>query len=94
LAGFAAGGSVSAETNSVHEGISGELSLASESRFPETETVVSRDAVRMSLLRNQTEHLTLARPFDGEVAKSGHAHSVGEAPIDGRLDEIRREERE
>ena len=40
----------------------------------------------MSLLRNQTEHLTLARPFDREVAKSGHAHSVGKAPIDGRLD--------
>jgi hypothetical protein len=36
----------------------------SESRFPETETVVSRDAVRMSLLCNQTRHLTapLARP--------------------------------
>ena len=48
----------------------------------------------MSLLRNQTEHLTLARPFDREVAKSGHAHSVGKAPIDGRLDEIGREERE
>ena len=48
----------------------------------------------MSLLCNQTEHLTLARPFDGEVAKSGHAHSVGEPPIDGRLDEGRCEERE
>jgi hypothetical protein len=44
LAGIAAGGSVSAETNSVNEGISGELSLPSESRFPETETVVSGDA--------------------------------------------------
>ena len=34
LAGIAAGGSVSAETNSVHEGISGELSLALGIPFP------------------------------------------------------------
>jgi hypothetical protein len=34
LAGFAAGGSVFAETNSVHEGISGELSLALGIPFP------------------------------------------------------------
>src|SRR5262249_16178191 len=65
-----------------------------ESRFPETETLLGRDAVRMSLLCDQTQHLTLTRPFDGEVAESGHAHSVGEPPIDGRLDEVRCEERE
>jgi hypothetical protein len=65
-----------------------------ESRFPETETVVGRDAVRTSLLCNQTQHLTLTRPFDGEVAEPGHAHSVGEPPIDRRLDEVRCEERE
>ena len=39
--------SVSAETNSANEGISGELSLASESGCPATETVSGRDAVRM-----------------------------------------------
>ena len=66
----------------------------SESRFPDAETVVSRDAARMSLLCNQTQHLTLTRPFDGEVAESGHAHSVRESPIDRCLDEVGRKERE
>ena len=88
------GVSVSVETFAAGRPFWASCLWPSESRFPETETVVSRDAVRMSLLRNQTEHLTLARPFDREVAKSGHAHSMGKAPIDGRLDEIRREERE
>ena len=40
----------------------------------------------MSLLCNQTQHLTLTQPFDGKVAETGHAHSVGEPPIDRRLD--------
>jgi hypothetical protein len=48
----------------------------------------------MSLLCNQTQHLTLAQPFDGEVAKSGHAHSVREPSIDCCLDEVGREEGE
>jgi hypothetical protein len=48
----------------------------------------------MSLLCNQTQHLTLTRPFNGKVAEPGHAHSVGEPPIDRRLDEVRCEERE
>src|SRR5262249_33896863 len=61
---------------------------ARKSRFPETQTVISRDAVRMSLLRNQTQHLVLTRPFDGEVAESGHAHSAGEPPVDRRLSEV------
>ena len=94
MAGSDVGVSVSVETFSGLEAILGELSLASESRFPETETVVSRDAVRMSLLCNQTQHLTLTRPFDGEVAESGHAHSVRKPPIDRRRDEVRCEERE
>ena len=45
LAGFTVSDSVSAETHSGLEGISAELSLASKFRFPETETVVGRDAV-------------------------------------------------
>ena len=52
------------------------------------------DPVRISLLRVQPQHLTLTRPFDGEVAESGHAHSVGKSPIDGRLDEVRCKEGE
>ena len=48
----------------------------------------------MSLLSNQTQHLTLAQPFNGEVAESGHVHSVRESPIDSRLGEVRREEGE
>jgi hypothetical protein len=48
----------------------------------------------MSLLCNQTQHLTLTRPFDGKVAEPGHAHSVGGPPIDRRLDEIWCGERE
>src|SRR4030088_1613764 len=48
----------------------------------------------MSLLCNQTQHLTLTPPFDGKVAGTGHAHSMGEPPIDRRLDEVRCEERD
>ena len=60
----------------------------SESRFPETETVVGRDPVRMSLLCNQTQHLTLTRPFDGEVAESGHALAPEPLEVAGRRAEI------
>ena len=41
----------------------------------------------MSLLCSQTQHPTLTRPFNWEIAESGHAHSVGEplwpVPPDG-----------
>ena len=47
LAGSAVGPLVSAETNSGVEEISGALSLALKSRFPETETVSGGDTVRM-----------------------------------------------
>ena len=66
-----------------------------ESRFPETETVFSRDSFECRGYRaGKTQHLALTGPFRGQVAESGHAHSVGETPIDGRLDEVGREERE
>jgi hypothetical protein len=48
LAGIAAGGSVSAETNSVHEGISGELSLALGIPFPGNGDRRQQRRVRMS----------------------------------------------
>jgi hypothetical protein len=48
LAGCPVSAVVSAETNSGVEEISAELSLALKSGCPETETVSSKDAVRMS----------------------------------------------
>jgi hypothetical protein len=71
-----------------------ELSLASESRFPETETVSGRDSVRLERLqRGQSKLLALTSPFGRQVAEAGHSHSVGESPIDGYLDEVGREHR-
>ena len=70
----------------------GGLSLLQKFRFPETETVVCRDSVRVSLLRTQTQYLTLTRPFDREIAELGHAHTVRQTPIDGCLDEVGCEE--
>jgi hypothetical protein len=52
----------------------GGLSLLPKIPFPGTETVVCGDLVRVSLLRTQTEHLRPTRPFDREIAESGHAH--------------------
>jgi hypothetical protein len=47
LAAPAVGAVVSAETKSGMEEISAELSLASKSRFPETEILSARETVRM-----------------------------------------------
>ena len=50
MTGFAALGLVSAESNSVQEGILGGLSLAPGIPFPDAETGISKGAARMSLL--------------------------------------------
>jgi hypothetical protein len=46
----------------------------------------------MPLLRSKAEHLVLARPFGWQVGEAGNSHAMREPPVDGGLDEIRREE--
>ena len=46
----------------------------------------------MRLLPRKGEHLVRLGPFGRQVAEASNAHAVGEPAIDGRLDEIRREE--
>jgi hypothetical protein len=43
-------------------------------------------------LRRQAEHLVLAGPFNRHVTEARHAYSVREPAINGRLDEVGRQE--
>jgi hypothetical protein len=45
-----------------------------------------------ALPRRKAEHLVLQRPCGRKVGEAGDTHSMGQPPIDGRLDEIRGEE--
>ena len=73
--------------------IFGGLSLATKSRFPETETAECRDWVRMRrLLRRKAEHLVLARPFSRRIGEASNSHSMRELARDSCFDEIGREE--
>ena len=40
------------------------------------------------LRRGQTEHAVLARPFGREFTKSRDTHSIRQAPLNRRLDEV------
>jgi hypothetical protein len=44
------------------------------------------------LPRRKSEHLVLPGPFGRHVAEAGHSHAMGERALDGRSDEIGREE--
>ena len=46
----------------------------------------------MRLLPRKAEHLVLLGPFGWQVAEASDAHAVGEPTIDGRFDQIGREE--
>jgi hypothetical protein len=46
----------------------------------------------MRLLPRKAEHLVLLGPFDWQVGEARNPHAVGEPAIDGRFDQIRREE--
>jgi hypothetical protein len=73
---------------------SAHISLAPKSRFPETETASGKDSVRMRLTRDETEHLALARPFGGHVGEASDAEAMRKSSLDGRFDEIGRQERQ
>jgi hypothetical protein len=44
------------------------------------------------LPRRKSEHLVLPEPFGRHVAEAGYSHAMGEPALDGRFDEIGREE--
>jgi hypothetical protein len=44
------------------------------------------------LQHRESKHLVLAGPFGRQVGKTGNSHTVRELPINGRLDEVGREE--
>jgi hypothetical protein len=46
----------------------------------------------MRCLPRKAEHLVLLGPFGWRVGEASNAHAVGELAIDGRFDQIRREE--
>ena len=51
--------------------------------------------VRMWWLpHGKTKHLVLTGPFRGQVGETGNSHTVREPSINGRLDEVGREEGE
>src|SRR5438067_6663 len=63
--------------NSTQEADSAPYSLASESRFPETETAAGRRPVRLSRFRrSEAQHLVLARPFGRHVAETRYSHAT------------------
>jgi hypothetical protein len=43
-------------------------------------------------LSRKPEHLVLPGPFGWQVEEAGDAHAMGKPTLDGRPDEIRREE--
>jgi len=47
---------------------------------------------RVRLQHREAKHLALAGPFGRQVGKTGNSHTVRELPINGRLDEVGREE--
>jgi hypothetical protein len=48
---------------------------------------------RSRFAETKIEHLMLARPFGGQVGEASDTHTVREPAVDGRVDEIGREER-
>ena len=62
--------------------------------FSRTETTADGDSVRacVRLLRRKAEQLVLAGPLRRQVGEASNAHAVGQPAIDGRFDQIRREE--
>ena len=47
---------------------------------------------RPRFAETKIEHLVLARPFGGQVGEASDTHTVREPAVDGRVDEIGREE--
>jgi hypothetical protein len=108
LAGSAVSVPVSTETDDGHRAILAALSLASQSRFPESRgwlgvLFLPRLLKRRSVMTQddgsgfddgQFSYIR-AESVEGSLrSQAGHSHSVGASPVDGCLDEVGREEGE
>jgi hypothetical protein len=60
----------------------------------ETKTGSTETRFDVALMRREAKDSPLAKPFDWQIGKAGHAHAVGEPAIDRGLDEIGGEEGE
>jgi hypothetical protein len=67
---------------------------AQEIPFPGNRDVGSkRRGSNARLLAGKAKYLVLPGPFSRQVGETGNAHAMGKPTLDGRFDEIRREER-
>jgi hypothetical protein len=85
--------SVSAETRACEQRLFGRAVSGFEIPFPgKRRQHRQRLGSNVALGRCQAEHAALAGPFGGQFAEPCHAHAMWQATVDGRLDEIGREE--